>query len=87
MLAISAWKVSDPHTEEMSDSPVVSSPDGGKGNFTQSASSMKPRWWSKFNPLRWGDDPPVPHERTTCPEHGASLWSKTTFQWMTPLMQ
>ncbi|GAB0135414.1 hypothetical protein EsDP_00003754 [Epichloe bromicola] len=43
-------------------------------------------WYKQMNPLRWGRVPPVPRERMTSREHGAGVFSKLTFHWMTPLM-
>ncbi len=48
-------------------------------------SSVKKRK-RKLNPLKWGPKPPVPEERTVCPEYGASIFARLTFQWMHPLM-
>ena len=43
-------------------------------------------WYKRLNPLKWGDKPPVPKERTVSREYGASFLSMLTFQWMAPLM-
>ncbi|KAL0253270.1 ATP-binding cassette transporter yor1 [Diplodia seriata] len=43
-------------------------------------------WHRKLNPLNWGAMPPVPTERTVCPEHKAGFFSRLTFSWMTPIM-
>ncbi|KAI9671553.1 MAG: hypothetical protein M1817_003605 [Caeruleum heppii] len=50
--------------------------------------STPPRSWkSRLNPFRSSRKPPVPKERQLSPEHGASFWSRLTFQWMSPLMR
>ncbi|KAF2003407.1 hypothetical protein P154DRAFT_543812 [Amniculicola lignicola CBS 123094] len=53
-----------------------------------SAKSSKKRkiWYKRMNPLKWGKKPPVPKKREICPEYGAGWFSRTTFQWMGPLM-
>lgn len=43
-------------------------------------------WYHKINPLKRGRVPPIPEERTVCPEYNASFFSLLTFQWMQPLM-
>ncbi len=45
-------------------------------------------WYRTPNPLQWGRVPPVPSssERIVSREHGASFFSRLTFQWMTPIM-
>lgn len=51
------------------------------------AAAQGPRTWrQRLNPLRWGRIPEVPEERIVSREYGASLLSKLTFEWMTPLM-
>ncbi|KOS19402.1 Oligomycin resistance ATP-dependent permease YOR1 [Escovopsis weberi] len=44
-------------------------------------------WYKTANPLRWGSTPPVPEERIPSREYQAGLFSRVTFQWMTPLME
>ena len=39
-----------------------------------------------LDPFKWGPIPPVPKTREVCPEHGASIFSLLTWQWMQPLM-
>jgi ATP-binding cassette subfamily C (CFTR/MRP) protein 1 len=53
---------------------------------TQSPDDAKRKWYQRLNPLRWGKVPPVPEERTVCPEANASFFSMLIFQWMAPLM-
>lgn len=43
-------------------------------------------WYKEPNPLRWGKIPPVPRERTVCPEYEAGFFSSLVFQWIAPLM-
>jgi hypothetical protein len=43
-------------------------------------------WYKKVNPMRWGSIPEVPKERIVSREYDAGIFSKLTFQWMTPLM-
>lgn len=43
-------------------------------------------WYKTSNPLRWGGIPPVPDERVISPEHKAGIFSRLTFNWVTPLM-
>ncbi|KAK4241442.1 P-loop containing nucleoside triphosphate hydrolase protein [Achaetomium macrosporum] len=43
-------------------------------------------WYKQPNPLRWGKIPPVPKEKTVCPEYKAGFFSRLVFQWMAPLM-
>ncbi|KAL2258581.1 hypothetical protein VTK26DRAFT_8070 [Humicola hyalothermophila] len=43
-------------------------------------------WYKQPNPLRWGKIPPVPKEKTVCPEYKAGFFSGLIFQWMAPLM-
>lgn len=57
---------------------------GGKG--VDSAYENKLRWYQRLNPIRLQKPPPVPTERAISKEHGASLLSVITFQWMHPLM-
>ncbi|KAH7132043.1 P-loop containing nucleoside triphosphate hydrolase protein [Dendryphion nanum] len=52
----------------------------------KSGTVRRKKWYKKMNPLKWGEKPPVPKERTVCPEYGASPLSLLTFQWMAPLM-
>ena len=58
--------------------------------LTAAASTVQPykpqKWYRKLNPLRWGEIPPVPKERSVSREHSAGFMSRLTFQWMTPLM-
>ncbi|EGE02097.1 ABC multidrug transporter [Trichophyton equinum CBS 127.97] len=61
------------------------SDDGGKG--VDSAYEKKLRWYQSLNPIRLQKPPPVPTERAVSKEHGASLLSVITFQWMHPLMK
>ncbi len=46
----------------------------------------KKPWYRKLNPLRQGKPPPVPQERTVCPEYNANFFSLLIFQWINPLM-
>jgi ATP-binding cassette, subfamily C (CFTR/MRP), member 1 len=43
-------------------------------------------WYDRINPLKRRKVPPVPQERTVSREHGASIVSLMTFQWMNPVM-
>tara|TARA_R110002060_G_scaffold48190_2_gene59163 strand:- start:849 stop:1412 length:564 start_codon:yes stop_codon:yes gene_type:complete len=43
-------------------------------------------WHKKLNPLRWGQVPPVPEERTVSREYTASFLSQVYFQWVAPIM-
>ncbi|KAI9852566.1 MAG: hypothetical protein M1824_001855 [Vezdaea acicularis] len=47
----------------------------------------KKKWYKRLNPLKWGEKPPVPEERTVSREYGASFLSMLTFQWMAPIMR
>ncbi|EFR00027.1 oligomycin resistance ATP-dependent permease YOR1 [Nannizzia gypsea CBS 118893] len=60
------------------------SDDGGKG--VELVYENKLRWYQRLNPIRLRKPPPVPSERAISKEHGASLLSVITFQWMHPLM-
>ena len=51
-----------------------------------SQEASKRGWYQRLNPLRWGAVPPVPAERTPCPESTAGFFSLLTFSWMSPLM-
>lgn len=44
------------------------------------------KWYQSLNPLRWGGVPPIPAERTPCPESTAGFFSLLTFSWMGSLM-
>lgn len=46
----------------------------------------KKKWYKRANPLKWGAKPPVPKEKSVCPEFVAGFFSRLTFQWMHPLM-
>ena len=46
----------------------------------------KKPWYRRLNPLKWGKDPPVPTERTVCPEYNAGFFNMLTFHWMGPIM-
>ena len=46
----------------------------------------KKPWYKRLNPLKKSVKPPIPKERTTSREYGASFLSLLTFQWMAPLM-
>lgn len=46
----------------------------------------KQSWSEKINPLKKKNKPPIPQERTVCPEYNASFFSLLTFQWMAPIM-
>ncbi|RMD43860.1 hypothetical protein DV735_g1180, partial [Chaetothyriales sp. CBS 134920] len=43
-------------------------------------------WLRRLDPFRRGKIPPVPTERTVCPEYSASFLSLLMFQWINPLM-
>ncbi|KAL9081423.1 MAG: hypothetical protein Q9159_007319 [Coniocarpon cinnabarinum] len=45
-----------------------------------------PRKWYSWLMLRHRHLPPIPTERKVSREYKASIWSKATFQWITPLM-
>jgi len=45
------------------------------------------RWYGRLSPLKGRKAPPIPKERETSHEHGASLLSKLMFHWMAPLMR
>lgn len=51
---------------------------------TRSVRKKKP-FYKRLNVLK-NNPPPVPKERTVCPEYGASIPSRLTWQWMQPLM-
>lgn len=53
---------------------------------TKSREPEKAPWHHRINPFRRGAPPPIPEERTVCPEYNASFLSLLTFQWMNPLM-
>ena len=59
----------------------------GQAQLQSTAEEGKQPWYGRLNPLRWGKMPPIPRERTICPEYGASWLSKLTFEWMTPIMR
>lgn len=63
------------------DKPDVSNVDG------QPVESVQSKWYHRLNPLRLQKIPPVPTERSTTPEYGASFLSVITFEWMSPLMR
>lgn len=44
------------------------------------------KWYKRMNPLKWGDNPPVPETRLPSREYSAGFFSQLTFQWMAPLM-
>jgi len=46
---------------------------------------QKPGWYRALT-FKKKIPPPIPEERTVCPEYGASFFSQYTFQWMQPLM-
>jgi hypothetical protein len=48
---------------------------------------QKKKWYRRLNPLRLQKIPPVPTERSVSHEHGASIFSIISFQWMSPLMK
>ncbi|KAF2113639.1 P-loop containing nucleoside triphosphate hydrolase protein [Lophiotrema nucula] len=50
-----------------------------------SSTDAKP-WHKHLNPLKWGEVPPVPLERTVCPESTTNPLTKLSFGWMTSLM-
>lgn len=52
---------------------------------TKSAKSKK-KWYKNVNPLKWGPKPPVPEIREVSREYHAGLFSRLTFQWMSPIM-
>ncbi|KAI1614391.1 ABC multidrug transporter [Exophiala viscosa] len=60
--------------------------DASAAVHTKSREPEKAPWHHRMNPLRRGAPPPVPEERTVCPEYNASFLSLVTFQWMNPLM-
>ncbi|KAH8887388.1 hypothetical protein GQ53DRAFT_292786 [Thozetella sp. PMI_491] len=43
-------------------------------------------WYKTPNPLRWGKMPPVPEQRSPCPEATAGFFSALFFSWMGTLM-
>ncbi|ETN38990.1 uncharacterized protein HMPREF1541_07032 [Cyphellophora europaea CBS 101466] len=47
---------------------------------------QKRPWYRRLNPLRRGQPPPVPEERTVCREYNAGVFSIILFHWITPLM-
>lgn len=49
--------------------------------------TQKKKWYRRLNPLRMQKIPSVPTERSVSHEHGASLFSVLSFQWMSPLMK
>ncbi|KAL4880304.1 P-loop containing nucleoside triphosphate hydrolase protein [Aspergillus karnatakaensis] len=61
------------------------------GEESQQEKSLVARrkWYRRLtiNPLRLQKAPPVPEERSVSREHGASIISLATFQWMAPLMK
>lgn len=66
---------------------TAESSDDGMGKAAGEATKPPRKTWSeKLNPLKYRKIPPVPKERIVSREHGASLWSKLTFQWITPIM-
>ena len=50
------------------------------------AEPSKKSWYRRLDPLQWRKVPPVPTERTVCPEYGAGFFSMLTFQWMSSIM-
>jgi ABC-type multidrug transport system fused ATPase/permease subunit len=73
---------------------VVVADDKLRGNTSRSASDeadvqpmQKKKWYRRLNPLRLQKIPPVPTERSVSHEHGASIFSIISFQWMSPLMK
>lgn len=56
-----------------------------ESNAAKSTQHKKPLY-KRLNVLK-KNPPPVPHERTVCPEHTAGFFSKLTWQWMQPLMK
>ena len=56
---------------------------------TELAADEKPpkKWYKRLNPLKWTSRPPVPAERTVCPEYNAGFFSSLTFAWMGPIMR
>ncbi|KAJ5294250.1 hypothetical protein N7508_009071 [Penicillium antarcticum] len=54
---------------------------------SESKEEPKKKWYQKLNPLRLQKIPPIPTERSTSHEHGASFFSIISFQWMSPLMK
>ncbi|KAJ6152874.1 hypothetical protein N7497_007193 [Penicillium chrysogenum] len=73
---------------------VVVADDKVQGNTSRSASGeadvqpmQKKKWYRRLNPLRLQKIPPVPTERSVSHEHGASIFSIISFQWMSPLMK
>ncbi|OQE30271.1 hypothetical protein PENFLA_c003G03173 [Penicillium flavigenum] len=73
---------------------VVVADDKLQGNTSRSASdeadvqpTQKKKWYRRLNPLRLQKIPPVPTERSVSHEHGASIFSIISFQWMSPLMK
>lgn len=53
---------------------------------TKSSVGGKKKWYKKMNPLKWGSKPPVPESRSPSREYSAGIFSRLTFQWMSPLM-
>nr|KMM69243.1 ABC metal ion transporter [Coccidioides posadasii RMSCC 3488] len=53
---------------------------------TTALAQRKTRWYTKLNPLRLRQPPPIPEERTVSREYKAGILSLITFQWMSPLM-
>ncbi|KAL1304864.1 hypothetical protein AAFC00_003788 [Neodothiora populina] len=52
-----------------------------------STPTEKRSWSTKLNPFKMKHPPPIPQERTVCPEYNAGFFSLLTFQWMAPIME
>ena len=79
-----------PKTIERSTSSWTSSSSGTNGSSDRPNHPVKEEKRSlgeKLNPFKRKIKPPVPDERTICPEYGANFWSLLTFQWMAPVME
>ncbi len=75
-----------PHPTRTKSSVTVDSELADLSPEVTKTSSKKP-WYRRLNPLKRSRKPPVPRERTVCPEYGAPWWSLLTFHWMAPLMR
>lgn len=83
------------HPEERPPTNLISPLDSG-AEYSESKSQKKKgdlidsrlqRKWSRWlNPLRLQKIPPVPEERSVCPEYGAGIFSIISFQWIASLM-
>ncbi|OJD32507.1 abc transporter family protein [Diplodia corticola] len=73
-------------SERQSVAKSIQHDDPSAADPARSLHSPRPSWYRRLNPLNRGPVPPVPAERTVCPEHKAGFFSRLTFSWLTPIM-